>query len=114
MADDKAGRDKQADDAERRQRERELDEARERADEVEPARDDPEGRRGDPGAGLGDLDDHEYPTTTGELREAYGDRVIESEDGPRTVDDVLAPVGDESFDSADEVRARIRSRMNRG
>lgn len=36
MADDKRGREKQAADAERRQRERALDEALERADETEP------------------------------------------------------------------------------
>jgi hypothetical protein len=38
MADDKDGREKQAHDAERRQREWELEEARERADEPEPPR----------------------------------------------------------------------------
>lgn len=36
MGDDKRGREKQASDAERRQRERALDEAMERADEAEP------------------------------------------------------------------------------
>lgn len=39
MADTKKGRNKQAHDAEKRQRERELSEARERADETEPPRD---------------------------------------------------------------------------
>ncbi|MFW5903405.1 MAG: hypothetical protein ACOCS7_01560 [Halolamina sp.] len=38
MADDKTARDKQADDVERRQRVRELDEALDRADELEPHR----------------------------------------------------------------------------
>ena len=38
MADDKNAREKQADDAERRQRERELEEALDRADEAEPPR----------------------------------------------------------------------------
>lgn len=38
MADDKNTRDTQADDAERRQRERELEEALDRADEAEPPR----------------------------------------------------------------------------
>lgn len=36
MGDTKAGREKQARDAERRQREREIDEERERADEAPP------------------------------------------------------------------------------
>lgn len=39
MADTKKGRDKQARDAENRQREREIKESRERADEAEPPRD---------------------------------------------------------------------------
>lgn len=40
MGDTKKGRDKQARDAENRQREQELEEARDRADEAEPPRDD--------------------------------------------------------------------------
>ena len=42
MADTKEGRDKQARDTEKRQRQRELKEARERGDEAEPPRDVPE------------------------------------------------------------------------
>lgn len=42
MADTKKGREKQARDAENRQRKRELEEARTRGDETEPPRDDPE------------------------------------------------------------------------
>ena len=110
MADDKKGRDKQAHDQERRQRERELEEARERADEPEPVHDEP-GRR------LGELDSaletHEYPTTTGELIEAYGDHEIESRDGWTTVEDVLAPTDGETYDSADAVRGRIQGLLRR-
>lgn len=43
MADTKKGRDKQARDAENRQREREIEESRERADEAEPSRDEGDG-----------------------------------------------------------------------
>jgi hypothetical protein len=43
MADTKKGRNKRSHDVEKRQRERELDEARERADEAEPPRDDSDG-----------------------------------------------------------------------
>jgi hypothetical protein len=45
MPDTKEGREKQAQNAERRQRERELSEARERADEAEPPKEDDEGAR---------------------------------------------------------------------
>ncbi|MFC4543461.1 hypothetical protein ACFO5R_16135 [Halosolutus amylolyticus] len=49
MGDTRKGRDKQARDAENRQRERELEEARERADEAEP-RDEAEEADDDPNA----------------------------------------------------------------
>lgn len=47
MADTKKGRDKQARDADDRQRERELTEARDRADEAEPPADEDEGDEAD-------------------------------------------------------------------
>ncbi|WP_436346308.1 DUF5789 family protein [Natronorubrum sp. FCH18a] len=110
MADDKKSRNKQADDEERRQRERELQEARDRDDEPEPT--DPE-----QGEQLGDLDDaleeHEYPTTTDDLRGAYGDRTVETQGGSRTLEDVLEPVDNESYDSADDVRNRIQGLIRR-
>lgn len=110
MADDKQGRDDQADDEERRQRERELEEARNRGDEAEPIRD-------DPGEQLGDLDEalqnHEYPTTTEELVEAYGDYEIETQDGRKPLDEVLAPTDDQTYDSADDVRSRIQGLIHR-
>lgn len=110
MADTKKGRDKQADDAERRQREREIEEARTRADEAEPPRD-------TPGKKLGDLDEalenHAYPTTTDELIDAYGDRRVQTQDGWKSIDDLLAPIDDETFDSADAVRNRIQEVLNR-
>lgn len=110
MPDDKQGRDDQADNAERRQRERELQEARDRADEPEPV-------AAESNDQLGALDDaletHDYPTTAAELVSAYGDREVETQDGSKTVDEVLGPVGDESYDSADEVRNRIRRLVHR-
>ncbi|MCU4740572.1 DUF5789 family protein [Natronoglomus mannanivorans] len=122
MADDKKGRNKQADDEERRQRKRELEEARERGDEAEPEPDpDPdelEPVHDDPGERLGELDEaleeQEYPTTTEDLIEAHGDREVESQEGWKSVDDVLAPVDDETYDSADEVRSRIQGLIRRG
>lgn len=110
MADDKQGRDDQADDEERRQRERELEEARTRADEAEPMRD-------DPGERLGDLDDvletHDYPTTTDELIEAYGDYEIETQGGRKSLDEVLAPTDNQTYASADDVRSRIQGLIHR-
>jgi hypothetical protein len=110
MADDKRGREKQADDEERRQREREVTEARTRADEAEPMRDDPVDQ-------LGDLDEaletHDYPTTTDELIEAYGDYQIEIQGGWESLDEVLAPTDTQTYISADDVRSRIRGRIHR-
>ena len=110
MADDKQGRDKQAHDEERRQRERELDEARDRADEAEPVRE-------DPGEQLGDLDEaletHDYPTTTEELIEAYGDYEVETRGGWKSIDEVLAPTDNQTYDSADDVRSRIQGLIHR-
>lgn len=111
MADNKKGRDEQADDEERRQRERELEEARDRADEPEPPHD-------DPGEKLGDLDEalenHDYPTTTDELITVYGDREVESQGGSKSIDELLTPIDDETYASADEARNRIQRLLNRG
>ena len=111
MADNKKGRDKQADDEERRQRERELEEARDRADEPEPPHD-------EPGEKLGDLDEalenRVYPTTADELIEAYGDREVESQGGSKSIAELLGPIDDETYASADEVRNRIQRLLNRG
>ena len=110
MADDKQGRDDQADDEERRQRERELEEARDRADE-------PESMRGDPDERLGDLDEaletHEYPTTTDELVEAYGDYEIETQGGEESLGKVLSPTDNQRYDSADDVRSRLLGLIHR-
>lgn len=110
MADDKNARDEQADNEERRQREREMEEARERADEAEPVQE-------DPGAALGDLDEalehHEYPTTTAALVEAYGEYEVETRGGWQSVDEVLDPIDDETYGSADDVRSRIQGLIRR-
>ncbi|WP_436347718.1 DUF5789 family protein [Natronorubrum sp. FCH18a] len=111
MADDKTGRDKKADDEKRRQRERELKEARDRADEPEPVHD-------EAGERLGDLDDaldnHDYPTTTDELLEAHGDREVETQEGWKSIDEVLDPIDNEQYDSADDIRTRIQGLIRRG
>lgn len=110
MADDKQGRDKQAHDEERRQRERELEEARDRADESEPMRRDADEQ-------LGDLDEalatHDYPTTTDELVEAYGDYEVETQDGWQTLEEVLAQTSNQQYVSAADVRGRIQGLIRR-
>lgn len=110
MADDKRSRDKQAADEERRQRDREIEEARDRSDEAEPIHD-------EPGERLGDLDealeDHDYPTTTEALIEAHGDREVETRGGQSTIEEVLGPIDDETYDSADDVRGRIQGLIHR-
>lgn len=110
MPDDKRSRDKQAADEERRQRKREVEEARDRGDEAEPMHEEPGERLGDLDDVLEDLD---YPITTDALTEAYGDREVETRGGWRSIDDVLGPIDDETYDSADDVRRRIQGLINR-
>ena len=110
MADDKQGRDEQADNEGRRQREREMEEARNRADEAEPIRD-------EPGLQLGDLDEaletKDYPATTNELVEAYGDYEIQTQAGEASLEDVFAQTDNQTYDSADDVRSRIQGLIHR-
>lgn len=109
MGDTKQGRDKQADDEAQRQRERELEEALARGDESEP---EPESG-GELGALDAALETEHYPTTTHELIESYGNHEVESQRGWRSIAEVLAPVDDESYDSADDVRRRILGLLDR-
>lgn len=110
MVDDKRGRDNQADDEEGHQRKRKQEEIRDRTDEDLPM-------HGDPGGRLGDLDDaletHDYPTTTDELVEAYGDYEIETRGGEESLEEVLAPTDNQTYDSADDVRSRILGLIHR-
>lgn len=110
MGDNKKGRDKQADDQERRQRERELQESRDRADEPEPIDTDPSEQLGE----LDDeLEDHDYPTSTDDLIEAYGDREVETQSGSTSIEEILAPINNELYESADDVRNRIQGLIHR-
>lgn len=110
MADDKQGRDKQAHDEERRQREQDLQEARERGDEPEPIHD-------EPGERLGELDEalenHDYPTTTDELINAYGDHEVQTQDGWTPLNEVLASIDNETYTSAKDARKRILGLIHR-
>lgn len=104
MADDKDGRENQAANAERRQREREIEEAVERADEPEP----PIEERDE---ALGELDHeletHDYPVKGRDLIEAHGDSEVESEGERTTVAETLANVEDETIETAAEAKTRI-------
>jgi hypothetical protein len=110
MADDEQGRDEQANNEERPQPERNREEARDRAHEEQP-------KRGDLRKRLGDLDGvletHDYPTTTNELVEAYGDYDIETQNGTKSLEKVLASTDDQTFVSADDVRRRILGLIHR-
>ncbi|WP_135820794.1 DUF5789 family protein [Halostella litorea] len=103
MADDKSGRDKQARDAERRQRKRDLAIELERSDETEPPVDERE---------LGDLeaelDSLTFPATGRDVVAAVGDRTIESADGTVTVEDVVPATDAEAFESPEAVRTRVQ------
>lgn len=106
MADDKQGRDKQAHDQERRQRERELSEARERADEAEPITDT-------------DLEleavlaDYEYPATSVELVDAFGNREIEARSDSYTLEELLGSDDEETYDSPAEAREHLQEILDR-
>jgi len=104
MADDKQTRDEQADDEIRRQRERMLREALSRVDEDEPIREDTRELLGD----LTDaLDTHDYPTTSDDLIEAYGNHEIEMQSGTKSLGVVFTTTEDRSYSSADDVRKQI-------
>ncbi len=98
MADTKDSRDKQAQDQDRRQRLRALEEALERADEPEPRITRPLDEA---------LEEQEYPMTAASLLEAFGDRMVRTPEGAEPLDEVFASVGDETYDSAAAVRARV-------
>ncbi len=54
-----------------------------------------------------ELDEHEYPTTTEQLVEEYGDHELEYEGGAERFGDVLGPQGDQTFEDAEEVRQAV-------
>lgn len=103
MADDKQGRDKQAHDEERRQRERELETALERRDEPEPPV---------PATELGELENEldtvSYPATAAEVVETVGDREILSPDGTYRLADLLPETDTELFDSPAAVSVQVQ------
>lgn len=103
MPDKKDGRDKQARDADNRQRQRAIDEELERWDETEPEVDE---------SALADVEDAltevEFPATPAEVVEVAGTREVEAPDGTYQVADLLPETDDETFESPDEVRMRVQ------
>lgn len=103
MADDKSGREKQAQNDERRQRERAIAEELERADEPEPPV--------DPSALAyfeAELDALEFPATAADVVAAVGDHEVESDEGAYAVQDLLPDATVETFESPAAVRTRVQ------
>jgi len=103
MADNKNGREAQARNEERRQRERAIAEELARADEPEPPVDPTELAYFET-----ELDTLEFPATAAAVVATVGDHEIESVDGTYTVADLLPDAEVESFDSPAEVRTRVQ------
>jgi hypothetical protein len=103
MADKKSGRDKQARDADRRQRERDIDTELERGDEKQPPAED---------AALVDLDaeldELQFPTTGSAIVAAIGNREVESIEGSYTLEELIPETDEETFDSPDAVRVQVQ------
>lgn len=103
MADDKRGREAQADGADRRQRERDVAAAVERGDEPEPPIEATE---------LEDveaaLEDVSFPSTAAEVVAAVGDRAVESTDGTYAVAELIPASAAETFEAPAAVRERIQ------
>lgn len=55
------------------------------------------------------VDDHEFPATSDELIDAYGDVEIELQDGTETVATVLGRLGAETYQSSEDVRDALRT-----
>lgn len=54
-----------------------------------------------------DLADLEYPTSKSDLLDQFGDREVQLEDGSQTLREILEPVGEDSFESAEDVKRTV-------
>ncbi|SEO59443.1 hypothetical protein SAMN05216388_101528 [Halorientalis persicus] len=102
MADNKSGREDQAQNADRRQRERAIAEELERRDEPEPPVDPSQLAYFET-----ELDAVEFPASADDVVATLGDREIEASDGTYAVEELLPATDVETFDSPAEVRERI-------
>lgn len=98
MADDKRGRESQARDADRRQRERALEAALERGDEPEPPVDDR--TREDVETVVAAA---EFPATGAAVVETAGDHEVDADDGTRAVADLVPDTETYTFESPEAV-----------
>ncbi|WP_336133569.1 DUF5789 family protein [Natronomonas amylolytica] len=103
MADDKQGREAQADTADKRQRERAIATELERRDEPEPPVDPSELAYFET-----ELESVSFPATGADIVAAVGDREIEAADGPHEIAELLPDTDVETFDAPEEVRVRIQ------
>jgi len=103
MADDKSGRDKQADDEERRQRQRAIQTELERGDEPEPPVDPSELATVELA-----LETVEFPATGADVVAAVGDHEIAGQDGTFTVAELVPETDVETFDAPEAVRERVQ------
>ena len=103
MADNKRGRDDQADNADRRQRERDVLAQLERSDETEPPVDPSELEFLST-----DLDAVTVPATGADVVAAIGDRTIASAVGTERVADLLPETDTETFDAPEAVQLRVQ------
>lgn len=103
MADDKQGRDEQARNVERRQRERDLRTELERRNEVEPPVDDVD--LDELEAALADVS---FPATGAEVVDAVGDRTVTAGTDRYAVEELLPETDVERFESPNVVRVRVK------
>lgn len=103
MADNKRGRDEQADNADRRQRERDIVAQLERGDETEPPIDEAELDELE-----AELSEVAFPVTGAELVDAAGDAELGSPTGANSLAELIPETDTERFDSPKAVRTRIQ------
>ena len=103
MADDKSGRDKQAHDADRRQRERALRAELERYDEAEPPVDDAELDEIE-----AELETVSFPATGADVVAVVGERRVTAGEETYALEDLLPANEVETFEAPEIVRSRIQ------
>jgi hypothetical protein len=102
MPDDKRGREKQARNAERRQRERAVAAELERMDDLEPAIDEGELARFET-----QLEDLDFPVTGTEIVSEMGHRELAAVDRTYTVSELLPATDVETYDDPTAVRVEV-------
>lgn len=103
MADNKDSRDKQAHDADRRQRKRAISAELARGDEPEPP---VENATLD---GLdSDLEAVSFPATGADIVPVIGDRTIDTDDERYTVEELVPAIESDTFESPSAVRVRVQ------